>query len=171
MQWKAVGAICGWMALVMGAFAALGEPRQVPDPGWVTNARYVRQMDGDTAVFAVTMQLRIRFLDCWCGELKAKDPVEKKLGKLADEYLAELVRENPGVWTVEIPAKKMRDGDIADLNTMGRWLGYVYLPDGRCVNDLRFRRVDRCRPRCRVNVTRTRILRVFRHIPNLSPAY
>lgn len=112
--------------------------RQAPAPAWITEAKYDRQFDGDTAVFEVTHKLRIRFADCWCGETDSKDPVEKKLGKEADAFLRALVADHPGKWTIEIPTSKMRDGDLAHINTMGRWVGLVYLPepDGRCVNDL-----------------------------------
>lgn len=129
--------LAGWMCFGFCAFAQPNTAvRQAPPPGWVTDGEIVRFKDGDTAVFEFKRQVVVRFADCWCGETNASDPVERKLGIEATQYVQTLRQQNPGTWRLEVPTEKMRDGDISDVQTLSRFVGLLYLPDGRCVNDL-----------------------------------
>lgn len=134
-----------WLVLFIVAVAGHGileayqpdtEIRRAPLPAWITDVEIVRVTDGDTAVFTVTRELDVRFKDCWCGETDAEDPVERKLGIAASNFVNKLKRDNPGTWRLEIPTEKMQDGDLSDVQTLSRFVGVLYLPDGRCVNDL-----------------------------------
>lgn len=133
--WRLNLALAAWFCFGWCVFAQpTTAVRQAPPPGWTENADMVRIIDGDTAVFEIKRTFSVRYLDCWCGETNSKDPVERKLGIEAEKYVQTLRQQNPGKWRVEVPLEGV--DEIGDVLTFGRVLGYVYLPDGRCVNDL-----------------------------------
>lgn len=133
--WRLYLALAGWFCFGWCAFAQPdANIRRAPPAAWISDASIVRIKDGDTAVFEVRREVSVRFLDCWCGEVTAKDPVERKLGIEAEKYLQELKQQNPGTWRIEVPTQGA--DEIGDVLTFGRVLALVYLPDGRCVNDL-----------------------------------
>ena len=104
--------------------------QSAPQPAWVTTAKVVRVIDGDTLEVEIRRVVRIRMLDCWAPESK-QDPripelrrqSEKAKGQAAKAALTKLAEGK--VVTVQIPLDA--DGDLAKSMTMGRVLGYVWL--------------------------------------------
>ena len=99
-----------------------------PAPGWTTQARCLRVVDGDTLEVEVRRVIRVRMLDCWAPESKIDPRVpersqaaEKLAGQSAKENLRKLAEGRDVV--VQIPS----DVDVARAITMGRWLGHVWL--------------------------------------------
>lgn len=103
-----------------------------PFPSWTTPAKVVRVIDGDTIEVEVSRRFQIRFLDCWCPESR-RDPrvpaderdAQKALGIAAKENLQDILSRTDGDVLVQIPT---HGEDFATLQTMGRLLGYVFLP-------------------------------------------
>ena len=104
-----------------------------PKPSWTTPAVVTRVIDGDTLDVEVRRTLRIRLLDCWAPESRTKDIEEKRRGMEAKAALLKLLAADSHV-TVRIPT----DGQLAmaDVLSMGRFLGDVWLSDGRRVADV-----------------------------------
>lgn len=95
-------------------------------------------VDGDTVDldvdlgFAIHFNLRVRLLGVNTPELHAKDLAVREAAQTARKrvevlLLGELLAKPP---TLIIETKK--DGQ----DKYGRYLARIYLPDGRCVNDL-----------------------------------
>ena len=109
-------------------------PLSPPQPGWTTDARLLRVIDGDTLELAVTRKLRVRLLDCWAPETRTKDLVEKAAGIRAREYLQELLERHGGAVIAFFPAGEGQD--LAGSFSFGRLLGRVYLSDGREISEV-----------------------------------
>jgi endonuclease YncB( thermonuclease family) len=115
-----------------GAFGmhCLASGHPAPQPSWVTMAKVVRVIDGDTLDVEVRRVIRVRLLDCWAPESK-QDPrlpeerrqAEKAKGQASKASLAKLA--DGKTVTVQIPVDA--DGDISKSMTMGRVLGHVWL--------------------------------------------
>ncbi len=109
---------------------AQGPADGVPLPGWTTQAKCLRVIDGDTLEVEVRRVFRVRLLDCWAPESKidprvneADQVAEKKAGQAAKENLRKLAEGKDCI--VQIPG----DVDVAKAITMGRWLGRVWVGD------------------------------------------
>ncbi len=100
-----------------------------PQPGWTTEAKVLRVIDGDTLELAVTRKLRVRLLDCWAPETRTRDLLEKAAGIRAREFLQTLLESQGGAVTAFFPAGEGQD--LAGSFSFGRLLGRVYLSDGR----------------------------------------
>lgn len=87
----------------------------------VLNAKVVDIHDGDTITVSVTKQFAVRFLDCWCAEINAKDEKEKNKGIEAKKFLQKMIKVNDEV-SVEIPLYE----NIGKSITFNRFLGYVW---------------------------------------------
>ncbi len=99
-----------------------------PSPGWTTQARCLRVVDGDTLEVEVRRVIRVRMLDCWAPESKIDPRVpegsqtaEKLAGQSAKENLRRLAEGRDLI--VQIPSGE----DVAKSITMGRWLGHVWV--------------------------------------------
>lgn len=125
--------------LGMAAFGAFGmhcltAGQSAPDPSWTTEAKVLRVIDGDTIEVAITRTFRVRMLDCWAPESR-RDPrlgeseraAEKTKGQAAKENLISLANGREVIVSVPLSAK----GDVAQVWTMGRVLGHVWLADDR----------------------------------------
>lgn len=82
--------------------------------------------DGDTITVRVTLDMRIRLLDCWAPEVRTKDAAEKVKGLASRDHLRSIC---PGGSAAQllIPLTGERFDDVI---TMGRVLGYVSV-DGK----------------------------------------
>lgn len=139
--------ILGAMLLLLWAFVAHAAPPKispVPDPaftspqvaamlktfecpprGFVVDGTIVRVIDGDTVVVRSHIEYQIRLLDCWAPESRTKDLAEKQRGLAAKARMQELA--DCQQCRVFMPAA----GTVADMITMGRILGRVWiLQDG-----------------------------------------
>jgi endonuclease YncB( thermonuclease family) len=99
-----------------------------PVPGWTTQARCIRVIDGDTIEVEVRRVIRVRMLDCWAPESRldarlphAAQTAERAAGIASRENLLRLCEGRDVV--VQIPAGE----DVAKAITMGRWLGKVWV--------------------------------------------
>lgn len=104
----------------------ISEPAQRPPVGVTTPGYIHRVIDGDTLVFMVrgTFPVRVRLLDCWAPESRTLDPHEKELGLAAKQALAEFEGQHGVLF---IPTGQA--AEVADLLTLGRVLGGVWVHD------------------------------------------
>jgi len=110
-----------------------------PAPAWITPATVLRVIDADTLEVAVTRKLRIRMLDCWAPEVHKTDiEGEKELGLLAKAAVERLLEHAGPEVVVRIPTEG--DQSLAHVITMGRFLGDVWLGDGRSLAEVLRRR-------------------------------
>ena len=112
-----------------------------PAPGWTTEAKCLRVIDGDTLEVEVRRVIRVRMLDCWAPESKrdsrisqADRETEKFAGQASKENLRQLCEGKDVI--VQIPSNV----DVAKAITMGRWLGKVWLEgDGESLSEKQVR--------------------------------
>ncbi|WP_437230427.1 thermonuclease family protein [Planctomicrobium sp. SH661] len=100
--------------------ARAGDP---PMPQVVLPCEVTDVYDGDTLTVRVTLDLRIRLLDCWAAELHTKDLREKQAGLAAAETLKAHAVGQSGVLMIPIGDA----GRLDDLFTFGRLLAHVQL--------------------------------------------
>lgn len=110
------------------------ESRKVPEIGWITPAKLVRVIDGDTVEVQICRTLHIRPLDCWCDETRTKDLEEKKHGIAAKRFLESVVKQNGRDVVVHIMGDPGED--VTKTFTMSRALGRVWLSDGRELSEV-----------------------------------
>lgn len=126
--------ICG---VVLGLFFAVvmitgmvlagevEEVRQVvpakPLEGMAKKVTIVRVVDGDTLDVQITLEIRVRLLDCWAPETRTRDLDEKARGMASKQYLQGLVEDGSAVLYVPWESNK-----ISDVFTFGRVLGHVW---------------------------------------------
>ena len=102
------------------------EPLKMNQPpiGITTKGSVVNVVDGDTLDVEITRTIRVRLKDCWCPETRTRDLVEKKKGLAAKDHLKSLLSDSKDV-VLFIPADS--DGDIKDVFTLNRVLGYIFI--------------------------------------------
>jgi endonuclease YncB( thermonuclease family) len=90
--------------------------------------------DGDTVTLEIRREITVRFLDCWCPESRkdprvpaAKQEAEKQRGLAAKSHLAGMLKTGTEV-LLQVPTSGT--GDVAEVITMGRILGYVWPKNG-----------------------------------------
>lgn len=81
----------------------------------------VEVYDGDTMTVRVSVDLRVRLLDCWASEVKTKDDAEKAKGIAARDHLRSIA-PNGAKAQLTIPLNGER---LDDILTLGRVLGRV----------------------------------------------
>jgi len=121
-------------AITAIAMTAMFAPEQAPQPAWTTEAKVLRVIDGDTIEVQIDRTFRVRMLDCWAPESR-RDPrlgeseraAEKTKGQAAKENLTSLANGREVIVSVPLSA----EGDVAQVWTMGRVLGHVWLVDDR----------------------------------------
>lgn len=90
----------------------------------------VEVYDGDTMTVRVSVDLRVRLLDCWAPELKTRDAAEKVKGAAAMEHLRKLAPTGSKA-QLTIPLNGDR---LDDILTLGRVLGRVSV-DGKDLSE------------------------------------
>jgi endonuclease YncB( thermonuclease family) len=85
---------------------------------------------GDTMTVRVSLDMRIRLLDCWAPELKTRDQAEKVKGIAARDNLQKLAPVGSKA-QLTIPLNGDR---LDDILTLGRVLGRVSV-DGRDLSE------------------------------------
>lgn len=95
-----------------------------PAPGLCIDGEVVRVIDGDTLVVQSVVEYHVRLLDCWAPESRSRDRVEKVKGLKSKARMEELVES--GQVRVLFPTHS----DVAQMMTMGRLLGRVWVRDG-----------------------------------------
>jgi endonuclease YncB( thermonuclease family) len=95
-----------------------------PPIGITTKGTVVNVVDGDTVDVEVTRTVRVRLRDCWCPETRTRNLEEKKKGLAAKDHLVGLLEDSNDV-VLFIPADS--DGDIKDVFTFNRVLGYIFI--------------------------------------------
>lgn len=96
---------------------------ETPSPQWTTHAQCLRVIDGDTIEVEIRRTMRVRLLDCWAPETRTTDHTEKQRGLAAKEHLRRI--EGRKV-VVHVPLSDA--GDVSQVSTLGRVLGYVWVP-------------------------------------------
>ncbi len=107
--------------------ASLGMASIEPPPAnsLTLDAKCIRVIDGDTLVVESTVRYQIRILDCWAPESRTSNVAEKQRGLRSKARMVQLADGKP--LRVSIPLT----GDLTDSTTLGRFLGHVWLEDGR----------------------------------------
>lgn len=82
----------------------------------------VEVYDGDTITVRLTLDLRVRMLDCWTPEIRTRDASEKARGIAARDALSAMAPAGSAA-TLTVPL----DGAdrLDDVITLGRVLGHV----------------------------------------------
>ena len=97
-----------------------------PEPAITVPCEIVEWHDGDTPTVRITLDVRVRLLDCWAPEVVTKDAAEKARGFASRDHAAKR-------WPVG--SKAVLNIPIADMDrfddaiTMGRVLGEIYVGD------------------------------------------
>ncbi len=100
-----------------------------PQPTITVPCEVVEWYDGDTGTMRVSLDLRVRLLDCWSPEVHSRDDAEKQRGEAARQHVRDsFPAGSSGV--LEIPLSGYDRLD--DALTMGRVLGHVWI-DGKSV--------------------------------------
>lgn len=123
---EAIVVALGVASVLVGAVAFATEPRgtiSVP-------CEVVEVYDGDTMTVRVSVDLRVRLLDCWAPELKTRDAAEKVKGVAAMEHLRKLAPSGAKA-QLTIPLNGDR---LDDILTFGRVLGRVSV-DGKDLSE------------------------------------
>lgn len=81
----------------------------------------VEVYDGDTVTVRVSLDLRVRLLDCWAPEVRTTDAAEKVKGQAARDHLRKLAPVGSAA-QILIPLTGHR---LDDIITMGRVLAYL----------------------------------------------
>ena len=79
--------------------------------------RVVEVVDGDTLTVEVTLQARVRLLDCWAPEMNTRE------GKVSRVRMVELAQGKQGMLEVPLSPRLRLD----DMLTFGRLLGKVHV--------------------------------------------
>jgi len=94
------------------------EPEQ---PVIVVPCTVAEVYDGDTVTVRLTLDARIRLLDCWVPEVKAADKAEKLKGIASRDHLRTLApTDSEALLTIPLTGDR-----LDDVITMGRVLGRV----------------------------------------------
>jgi len=83
--------------------------------------------DGDTVTVRLTVDVRIRLIDCWAPEIRTKDALEKQYGQHARLTLAELLHGERTHLIVPLSGADRLD----DVLTLGRVLGRIWIADSQ----------------------------------------
>lgn len=105
--------------------------RRKPDPerpplGLTKACQIVGVVDGDTLDVEVRYVVRVRLLDCWAPESRTRDLCEKQRGQAAKLHLEALA--TPGAPAV-LFVPGAATGELAELITLGRVLGHVWVEE------------------------------------------
>lgn len=111
--------------LFVGFMAATAAEPQ-PQPTLNLPCEVVEVYDGDTLTVRVSVDVRVRLLDCWAHEVRTKNAEAKALGLASRDHLRSIA--TPGTeGTLEVPLGGVTRLD--DIFTMGRVLGKVWHDD------------------------------------------
>lgn len=102
---------------LMASVAESQELRHVPQ--LVIPCEVVEVYDGDTVTVRLTIDVRVRLLDCWAPEVRTTDDVEKAYGIYSRETLCNLIGGRKCLLTVPLNGADRLD----DVFTFGRLLG------------------------------------------------
>ncbi len=94
-----------------------------PKPGLVVPCQVVGVVDGDTVEVEFTWRTRVRLVDCWTPELKAKEADAKQVALRGKLHLAAIAMNQYGRLQVELAGAKR----LGDLFSFDRVIGRVYL--------------------------------------------
>jgi len=109
------------LVLVIMQLRAIGDEK---GPVLRVPCRVVEVVDGDTVTVEITLQARVRLLDCWAPENGTPE------GDAATRYVKRIVDQKDVVLEVDIASTRRLD----DAFTFGRLLGRVYL-NGRDLSE------------------------------------
>lgn len=111
--------------------AAMFGEENIVEKLYYYKAKVIKVYDGDTITVDVDLgfkivlrKIKLRLLGINCPEIKSKDPKERKKAIEARDFVKGLILGK------EVIIHTTRTGKY------GRWLAYVYLLDGTCLNKL-----------------------------------
>lgn len=111
---------------------------KIPEPGWVTEARVIRVLDGDTIEVEVARRFKVRLLDPANIENKlfGAPEIDTPEGVKAKNFLTGLLTDLGNVLKsvrIFIPARQ--GTNLMDVQTFDRLLGFVWC-DGKNISDV-----------------------------------
>lgn len=116
-----------YMFLILAILPTVAESQDVSlvTPQLTVPCELVEVYDGDTVTVRLTLDVRVRLLDCWSPEVKTRDAVEKEYGIHSRETMKELLQGEQLL--LEVPLSDVDRFD--DLFTFGRLLARLKLVD------------------------------------------
>ena len=104
-----------------------------PSVGLTTKVLVPNIVDGATVDVQIVKNIRVRLKDCWCPETRTRDLEEKEKGLAAKDHMESLLAQQELYFgdvrykevVLHIPADE--EGDIKDILTMNRVLGYIFV--------------------------------------------
>jgi endonuclease YncB( thermonuclease family) len=109
---------------VSSLFAVVLTWAEPPKPGWTTNGRVERVIDGDTVDVSVPIVVRIRLKDCWSPEINTKNEPEHTRGVEAKEFLKQQLPKGQAI-TLHVDFNT----DVKDVLSLNRILGTLWKGD------------------------------------------
>ena len=90
-------------------------------PKLVVPVEVIEVYDGDTLTVRLTLNIRVRLLDCWCPETKTRDLEEKAYGIHSRETMKEVCLGEKCLMTIPLKGHDRLD----DVFTFGRILARI----------------------------------------------
>ena len=90
-------------------------------PKLVVPVEVIEVYDGDTLTVRLTLNIRVRLLDCWCPETKTRDLEEKAYGIHSRETMKEVCLGEKCLMTIPLEGHDRLD----DVFTFGRILARI----------------------------------------------
>jgi len=113
---------CLLLTLMCWSGLALADEPQIRVP-----CEVIEVYDGDTVAVRLTVDVRVRLIDCWAPEIRTRNALEKQYGQHARLTLAELLHGERTHLVVPLS-----DADrLDDVLTLGRLLGRLWLADSQ----------------------------------------
>lgn len=119
-------AVVLWPVLNDSGVSSVSNPR----PSITVPCEVIEWYDGDTGTVRVTLDMRVRLLNCWAPEVRSKDADEKRRGEAARDYVRQAFPAGSQAM-LEVPLSGYSRLD--DAITLGRVLGNVWV-DGQSVS-------------------------------------
>lgn len=115
-----------------GAASVLPRPGELRADlaGVAVPCRVVEVYDGDTLTCRITLDVRVRLLDCWAAEVRGGDAAAKARGDAARGHLRQLAQGRDALLRVPWP----EDGRLDRALSLGRVLGRVSI-DGQDLSE------------------------------------
>lgn len=121
--------LCAIGLFVVGLRAGATDARPEPPAAITVPCEIIEWYDGDTPTVRVSLDARIRLLDCWAAEVHTKDLAAKARGIAARDHARHVFPVgSKGMLEIPLDGKQRFD----DAITLGRVLGRVWVDGKDC---------------------------------------
>jgi endonuclease YncB( thermonuclease family) len=108
--------IC-FLPAIVGLLVNATLPQTQPEPALRLPCKVIEVVDGDTVTVEITLQARVRLLDCWSPERTTPE------GAAAHRYMQRRALNKTGLLEIDLT----RANRLDDVFSFGRLLGRIYL--------------------------------------------